>query len=369
MSALTDGDLERLRKIPSFCWAFVGDSLQQKLFSVIDENRMLASQLQEAASRQREIMAATEQRLQDEIRAERARLDAVQISLGDCLFRANKIPEAIMHYEQARLDIVLVFHLMRMYKDSDSVIPTIVETLRAEQTVLSRLMLAMMQIKGIGISKNAEEGAAAIQELLGQTDSDQDIYFYLAWNASEKKAIDFFDQAVKKLGHMEFPMRGSCSRGILSFCMSIFGEDLLSGKGVPVVTCPGVMRGKVASVLKGNTTAEWASKPDVKAHSQIVFDFVDRKVNPTGFMIQMGSTGWRSWEIHGSNVADDWGEPLDSYSDETVMCEKNKGQCFGYRVRKQSEAFRYLMLRFTAVNSASNWSMTSQGMEIYGTLC
>jgi hypothetical protein len=116
--------------------------------------------------------------------------------------------------------------------------------------------------------------------------------------------------------------------------------------------------------MYGSTQYSWYTS-DSSSYSNIQFDFQSQRVNPTGYMIQYGSWGWKGWTVKGAVTGSDW-VVIDSHTNESVMT--SGGCCYAFPVPQQSQQFRYIKFEFTQTGSNGKYHLSSYGMEIYGSL-
>lgn len=107
-------------------------------------------------------------------------------------------------------------------------------------------------------------------------------------------------------------------------------------------------------------------------NSWIKFDFIERKVNPSAYSIRSNNWGGKGhchpqhWVIEGSNDDNNW-TILDSHTNNDSIDDRSKSNTFS--IQNQNNIFyRYLRLRQTGLNTASNNALIISAFEYFGTI-
>jgi hypothetical protein len=312
------------------------------------------------------------------------------MSIANTYFRRANWADAVTWYQRAPLNIRHMFHLVRVILLGAAASASVDLLKRpnwhsrsAEGDILSGIMIAMLEITGKSIGSNPTKGTQAIDGLAALTEISPEnraaCKFAQAWNACQSQtnppgACALFDEAFAILAApLEFPMTDSYALGILSFCAGIFGETACKagnasagGNGYPKVSSPG--GGSPQNVLIGYKDVRFSNTSNNQAQTSIVFDFVNRKVKPTGYMIQVYSEPWQSWTMSGSMDQNDW-ETLDKREKITFMQTSPLSDlCHGFAVKEPERSYRYIRFHLTEATSAGHWYMCTAAMELYGTI-
>lgn len=113
-----------------------------------------------------------------------------------------------------------------------------------------------------------------------------------------------------------------------------------------------------------------------KLNSWIKYDFIDKKIYPTHYLIRSshnnkrGSNNMLSWVCEGSNTDEenDW-KILDSRNDVSYLNDAGAFHKFEIQISLQpNECYRYLRIRQTKPNASNGNYLVISALEYYGSI-
>ena len=162
--------------------------------------------------------------------------------------------------------------------------------------------------------------------------------------------------------------------GIINHLTKESGGNVCDNKTVIVTSSPvcGSYHPKYAvefDNFNGSNNYKFFHSNHNDKNSWLEYDFVKRKVNPTGYSIRTRG-GYdeyhpRNWVIEGSNNKSNW-TILDTCTNKN--CLTGLGVTHYFAIKKQKESYKFLRIRNIGINSKGSYGILLSALEFFGSL-